>query len=282
MKNVTLSVLSVGDLYENFTRLFIKKLDLIYNDKINLCITTDRDFSQKINSEKVICHFNVLSNDIVKPSGYTLPGHGKSTFFKYYLKSLALSYSARVLPDNSICHTDADVLPTSGFNKSCFDSFTEKGLYCSNIVKCSGDYHQVYNAAGEIMINHKLKTIVNHYMPELQEKDFAEMRCPIENKLYFNKIDFNTLVNFCNKWYEIGKFVDSKNLQRYGDCFEIKPACMMYGIDIIETHLLPFDDGFKGIFAEMFNKRVTKIDCPEEYRDLNEEDFLNYSLEKFN
>jgi hypothetical protein len=32
----------------------------------------------------------------------------------------------------------------------------------------------------------------------------------------------------------------------------------------------------------MFNKRVTKNDCPEEYRDLSEEEFLNYSLEKFN
>ena len=89
------------------------------------------------------------------------------------------------------------------------------------------------------------------------------------------------MINFCNKWFEIGKFVDKNNLQRYGDCFEIKPACVMFDIEILETDLFPFDDGFKGTFADMFNKRFNKENCPEEYKNLNDEEFLEYALGKF-
>jgi hypothetical protein len=278
MKNVVLSVLAVGDLYEYFTRLYIKKLDKIYNKEINLCITSDRDFCEKINSEKVCCFFNVLDESVVKPSGYTLPGHGKSTYFKYYLKSMALKYSATKFPNYSICHTDCDILPTKEFSDITFDLMNVPGLYCSNIVRCSGDYHRFQNDNGDIIINEKLKKIVNHFIPNFT--DFPSLKCPIENRLYFNNIPQENLIKFCETWLEIGKFVDSSGMQRYGDCFEIKPACMLHDIEIIQTDLLPFDDGFKGSFSDMFNKRFLKVNCPEEYKNLNDEEFLDYALEK--
>lgn len=279
MENLVLSVLAVGDLYEFFTRLYVKKLDEIYDKEINLCITSDREFCEKINSEKVCCHFNVLDKEIVEPSGYTKPGHGKSTYFKYYLKSIALKYSANTFPNSSICHTDCDILPTSNFSDEVFAKMNEEGLYCSNTVRCSGDYHQYQRENGELMINEKLRRITNQFIPLFN--DFASVRCPIENRLYFSKIPQETLVSFCDKWLEIGKFVDSNGMQRYGDCFEITPSCILNDIKIIQTDYLPFDDNFKGGFADMFNKRHNKQNCPEEYKNLNDEEFLDYALSKF-
>lgn len=275
MKNIVLSTLAIGDLYEYFVRLFIKKLDKICQDKINFCITSDRDFCEKISSEKICCHFNILDKEVVDPSGYTRPGCGKSTYFKYYLKSLALKYSATTFPGMSICHTDSDILPTNNFNES-FDKMNESGLYCMNIVRCSGDYHRYQNDNGEVIVNEKLRKIVNHFIPEFN--DFASLKCPIENRLYFNNIPHQNLINFCDNWFEIGKFVDKNGLNRYGDCFEIKPSCMMNNIEIHQTDFLPFDDGFKGTFADMFNKRFLKTNCPEEYKNLGDEEFLDYAV----
>lgn len=279
MGKIVLSTLAVGDLYENFTKLFVKRLEKIYKNEINLCVTSDRDFCEKINSDTVCCNFNILDENLVKSSGYTLPGNGKSTYFKYYLKSLALKYAALQFPDSSICHTDCDILPTSRFSDETFSLMDKKGLYCSNIVRCSGDYHMFQNDKGEVQVNHKLKSIVNHFIPGFE--DFASVRCPIENRLYFNGISQETMVNFCDKWFEIGQYVDKNNLQRYGDCFEIKPACMIYDIEIIQTDHLPFDDGFKGSFSDMFNKRFLKQNCPDEYKNLSDNEFIEYAESKF-
>lgn len=165
------------------------------------------------------------------------------------------------------------------FSEETFKLMDQPGLYCSNTVRCSGDYHMFQNDKGEVQVNHKLKSIVNHFIPEFN--DFASVRCPIENRLYFNNISQETMIKFSEKWFEIGQFVDKNNLQRYGDCFEIKPACMIYGIEIMQTDYLPFDDGFKGSFADMFNKRYLKENCPEEYKNLNDEEFLKYAVSKF-
>ena len=68
----------------------------------------------------------------------------------------------------------------------------------------------------------------------------------------------------------MGEFSDSKGHPTYGDCFEIKPSCMLNNIDVESTHLMPFCDVFKGKFIELIKEKINLFD--------NDDDLLNHII----
>lgn len=269
MNNVVFSTLSIGDLYETYTRFYIKKLELLSDFKINLCITADRDFSNKIRSKKVECYFNILDDEIVSKTDMAR-GVNKTTCFKYFYKSYALKFAVNRFPGASICHTDSDIIPNKEFSETRFLSLNkENTLYCHNTVNCAGDYGDPIVKDGEVQnIKPKLKSIMKEFIPDFN--DYINIRCPIENILYFNKISTETMIKFCEDWLKFGQFSDKKGHSTYGDCFEIKPACVLNKIEVEDTSILPFCDAFKGKFAELLEQSKFESD----------EDFLNDLIKK--
>lgn len=268
--SIVFSTLSIGYLYELYTRFYIKNLDIISDDNIKLCITSDKDFSNKINSKKVKCYFNILHKNTVNKTHKSDNNFGKTTCFKYFYKSYAIKYAANMFPDSSICHTDCDIIPNKEFQINRFFKFEKPNtLYCPNTVSCSGGYGDAYSSDNKtIEIKPKLKEIMNYFIPEFT--DYKDIRLPIENILYFNQIPNKILLKFCDDWLKIGSFSDSKGYSTYGDCFEIKPACLLNNINIESTSLMPFCDNFKNKFIDLIKK--SNFD--------NDEDLLNILIEK--
>ena len=270
MSEIIFSTLCVGDLYEKYTRFYIKKLQSIPDLEIDLCITSDHYFGDKIKPGKIRCHFNVLSEEIIKKTHKSDAAYNKTTCFKYFYKAHALKYAASNFPDKSICHTDCDIIPNSEFSISRFLRLDKsKTLYCPNTVSCSGGYGGPYEQDGKTLsIVPKLKCIIDQFIPEFN--DYENTRFPIENILFFNKISQDILFKFCEDWLKMGSFSDSKGYPTYGDCFEIKPACLLNNIDVESTSLMPFCDMFKGKFIELLKQ--SKFE--------NDEDFLNDLIKK--
>ena len=242
---------------------------MVSDFEIDLCITSDHYFGDKIKSNKVRCHFNILDKELVEKTQKS-SGVNKTTCFKYYYKSYALKYAAAMFPGASICHTDCDIIPNSEFSLDRFLSFNKPNtIYCPNTVSCSGSYGGPYEQDGVTLnIKPKLKCVIDKFIPEFN--DYANLRCPIENILFFNQIPLEILLKYCKDWCEIGKFSDSSGHPTYGDCFEIKPAAMLNNIEVEQTCYMPFCDQFKGRFIDLIKSNTFE----------NDEDFLNDLIEK--
>ena len=267
-KEIIFSTLSVGDLYEKYTRFYIKNLDLISDFEIDFCITSDHYFGDKIKSNKIRCHFNILDQEIVNNTHKSDKDYNKTTCFKYFYKAHALKYAATNFPGRSICHTDCDIKPNTEFGINRFLSFDKPNtLYCPNTVSCSGCYGgpSYANDGKTLEINRKLKYIMDKFIPEFN--DYENIRLPIENVLFFNQISDDTLLKFCDDWLEMGSHSYYEGYPTYGDCFEIKPSCILNNINIESTSLMPFCDSFKGRFIELLREKANSFD--------NDDDFLN-------
>lgn len=243
-------------------------MDLILEDSINLCITSDTNFSDKINSQKIKCYFNILDTNTVNNTHKSDNNFAKTTCFKYFYKSYAIKYAANMFPNSSICQTDCDIIPNKEFNISRFFKFEKPNtLYCPNTVNCYGGYGDYTSSDNEeIKINRKLKYIMSQFIPEFN--NYKNIRLPIENILYFNQISNDVLLKFCDDWLKIGSASDNQGYPTYGDCFEIKPACLLNNINIESTNLMPFCDSFKGKFIELVKQNNFE----------NDEDFLNFII----
>lgn len=270
MEEIIFSTLSVGNLYEKYTIFYIKKLELISDFEINFCITSDHHFGDKIKAGKVKCHFNILGEDLVNSTHKSDNHYNKTTCFKYFYKSYALEYAAKMFPNKSICHTDCDIVPNKQFSVNRFLSFDKTNtLYCPNTVSCSGGYGGPSKQDGRtINIVPKLKYIMDEFIPDFD--DYENIRFPIENVLFFNKIPHEVLLKFCDDWRKIGSFSDKKGYPTYGDCFEIKPSCIINKINVEQTSLFPFCDSFKGRFVEILREKEKSFD--------NYDDFLNFII----
>jgi hypothetical protein len=264
--NIIFNTLSIGYLYELYTRFYIKQLDLITDFEINFCITSDQYFGNKINSKKIKCYFNILDKNLINNT-HKSNGINKTTCFKYYYKSLALKYCVSTFPNLSICHTDCDIIPNKQFNLNKFLNLNKSNtIYCPNTVSCSGGYGGPYKEDGKTLnITPKLKYIMDKFMPNFN--DYTNLRCPIENILFFNKIPQHILLKYCEDWLNIGIFAHEKGYPTYGDCFEIKPAALINGIEIEQTSHFPFCDSFKGKFIELVKEKLNSFDTDEDFID---------------
>jgi hypothetical protein len=253
MKKLIINTLSIGYVYEIYTRYLFKQINKLGIEDIIFCVTSDRDFSKSLKGSSVDVSFNLLTDHSAANSGAS-DNIYRSTVFKYYLKSLAIKNAAIKFPNHSILHVDCDSIPDEKFDLKSIYKNSNVGIYCGEFVTCSGHYGILYDENGAIQINKKIPYIFGNFLKHISEEEIHDLKFPIENKLLFNNIPPEKIITFCDNWYEIGNYIYKSGLPTYGDCFEIKAAAIINNIDIFKVDNLPFIDPHKNIFLEELRK----------------------------
>ena len=253
-RKLVINTLSVGKIYEIYTRYLFKKIKQLGISDIIFCVTSDSDFSDKLVDSNIRVDFNLLKDHSIDNSRAST-GVYRSTVFKYYLKSLAIKNAAIKFPDHSVLHVDCDSIPDEKFNLESIYENGDAGIYCGEFVTCSGHYGILHDENGVIQINRKIPHIFGKFLKHISEQEIHDLKFPIENKLLFNNISPEKIISFCDNWYEIGQSVNESGLPTYGDCFEIKASAIINNIQIFKAPSLFFGDSHKNTLLEEL-KRV--------------------------
>jgi hypothetical protein len=253
MKKLIISTLSIGYIYQIYTRYLFNKIKQLGSSDIIFCVTSDSDFSDKLVDSRVQVDFNLLKDHSIDNSRAST-GPYRSTVFKYYLKSLAIKNAAIKFPNHSILHVDCDSFPDEKFDLKSIYKNTDVGIYCGEFVTCSGHYGILYDENGVIQINKKIPYIFGNFLKHISEEEIHDLRFPIENKLLFNNISPEKIIAFCDKWHEIGQSINKSGLPTYGDCFEIKASAIINDIQIFKTDSLYFGDSHKNTLVDELKK----------------------------
>ena len=253
MAKLVINTLSIGFVYEIYTRYLLKQINKLGIKDILFCVTSDKDFSKSLKSSSVEVSFNLLTEHSATNSGASDDIY-RSTVFKYYLKSLAIKYAAREFPNHPILHIDCDSIPNENFNLEFVNENNSSGIYCGEFVTCSGNYSIIKNNVGEIHLNEKILPIFQKYLNNIKKEEIYNLEFPIEGRLLFKNMSSEKIISFCDSWYEIGNYVRESGLPTYGDCFEIKAAAIINNIDIFKVSNLPFIDPHKNVFLEKLKK----------------------------
>jgi len=253
-RKLVISTLSVGKIYEIYTRYLFEKIKQLGISDIIFCVTSDGDFSDKLVGSNISVDFNLLQDHSIDNSRAST-GVYRSTVFKYYLKSLAIKNAAIKFPNHSILHVDCDSIPDEKFNLESIYKNSDAGIYCGEFVTCSGHYGILNDENGAIQINRKIPHIFGKFLKHISEQEIHDLKFPIENKLLFNNISPEKIISFCDNWYEIGQSINESGLPTYGDCFEIKAAAIINNIQIFKAQSLLFGDSHKNTLLEEL-KRV--------------------------
>ena len=131
-RKLVINTLSVGKIYEIYTRYLFKKIKELGIDDIIFCVTSDSDFSDKLVDSNIRVEFNLLQDHSIDNSRAST-GVYRSTVFKYYLKSLAIKNAAIKFPDHSILHIDCDMIPDEKFNLESIYKNSDSGIYCNDL-----------------------------------------------------------------------------------------------------------------------------------------------------
>ena len=152
MKKLVICTLSIGKLYEIYTRYLFKQLDFLDIKDISYSVTADTDFSRQLVSQNIKVDFHVLDKTVIENSRAS-KGLKKTTVFKYYLKSLAIKNTVKIYPGHPILHIDCDSIPDKDFGLSFLKDKDAAGIWCGEFVNCSGNYG---SPVGEIEIHKKI------------------------------------------------------------------------------------------------------------------------------
>jgi hypothetical protein len=252
-RKLVISTLSIGKIYEIYTRYLFKKIRELGITDIIFFVTSDNDFSDKLIDSNVRVEFNLLEDHSINNSRAST-GVYRSTIFKYYLKSLAIKNAAIKFPHYHILHIDCDSIPDEKFNLESIYGNSDAGIYCGEFVTCSGHYGITRDESGEIQVNKKIPHIFGNFLKHVSEQEIHDLKFPIENKLLFNNISPEKIISFCDNWYEIGQSVNESGLPTYGDCFEIKASAIINNIQIFKTDSLYFGDSHKNTLLDELKK----------------------------
>ena len=162
-RKLVINTLSVGKIYEIYTRYLFEKIKQLGISDIIFCVTSDSDFSDKLVDSNIRVDFNLLKDHSIDNSRAST-GVYRSTMFKYYLKSLAIKNAAIKFPDHSILHIDCDMIPDEKFNLESIYKNSDSGIYCGEFVTCSGHYGILHGENGVIQIHRKIPHILMVYI----------------------------------------------------------------------------------------------------------------------
>jgi hypothetical protein len=264
--NKVISTLCIGDLYEKYCKLLLYKLSTIVNEEIHVCITTNKYFNVQLDNTNIKYYFNILPNSTLDtPYSDTI---NRTTLFKYFYKTYAIKYAAHLFPTSSICHIDVDMEPQNHIIEFLSQNHKPNTIYVRNYdINCQGGYGKPIIENNNLRIHDKLKFLVDKLQFKIE--DYSIVRFPIENTLFFYKIDYSKLIDFCNTWYEIGS-LSNELVYPYCDCFEIQISSSIHGINIRQKEAIPFSDAHRKDFEEFLtnNSYTDDITMIKDFLDL--------------